>query len=1022
MPFEPIEPSLTTSLPSNQIPEKKEDLGYIDVIGDAFRIDNPVVALFKDKDTTVDPESGFNALQRAEEDGLPLEVIDSFLFVDNEKEYKDTYKTVMEDLQARDRLASSGLSGVMASITAATLSPSIFIGGGAAVNALKAGKSAIKTAGITGAAVGGTVLAEEKLLQATQAGRTDEEVAINTATGFLLGGLLSGGGVALSNARMNKAAGELKGNLLAQMEVGRAPDSMAGFAEFNDSVGAASVRLTKEQMGIAKTNSKLMQPFLDGYVKLNKLWNPAVRMMSSTSRSARKYFLDLADTSIKPQAVKEGVALDESLEGVLKRRHGEFAQEIDKFRQTFKAYKSDFKGADKFKFKWMNFRKEVGKAFHSDTPHPNKHINAAVQQFQEYYEKIAKELIDEGLMPEDILTPKDGARYLNRIWNREKIKGNLGKFKADIEPYMRSQLTKIKNRIMRTMDEVDARGKPTKEALAAREDFRKFFDEDEFEGYLKESIDSIANNLLGIDNVGFRPTVAGAKGPLKKRSFNIPDKDILDYLDTDILFLSDTYTRQIIPEIEFKRKFGDTKLEDIAKNISKDYDEALEGASPSKSKKLLKEKQDVLRDVETTYNLLKGTYRGFQGPMDSVIKRGSDALLAHNYMVALGGVVISSIPDIGMGILRRGFGNFFGKSLKPFIKDMGSTLGKLSRTEARSYSQAMEYVTSLRSQSLYSVGDPMAFGGTPFERFINTASNKMSNLNLINQWNDSWQTLAVLGTRFRIVNNALDQAKGKKISAREREWLNFMGLSETKLKRINAQIEKYGTTDANGDIIPLINKWDDVEASNAFKSAVNKEVDRTVITKGATDVPRFGNTQLGKILFQWQNFNFAFNNKVIISALQDADGRVALGMGTLVTMGMITEALKNKQSGREMPENPAQWIDAGLDRSGMLGLLAYGNSFAEVAGLSYKELLGEEAPAPGGKTALDTVFGPSGRTVRQFTLLGQAGIKALGGDEFTQKDLKRLRSQTWGQNILYLKPIFDELESKVGEDLPESRR
>jgi hypothetical protein len=478
-----------------------------------------------------------------------------------------------------------------------------------------------------------------------------------------------------------------------------------------------------------------------------------------------------------------------------------------------------------------------------------------------------------------------------------------------------------------------------------------------------------------------------------------------------------------VPEIEFKKRFGDRTLTDIADDISRDYDDAIfKVADDKKTKKLLKEKQEVLRDVETTYSLLKGTYRGFQGPMDSVIKRGTDALLTHNYMVALGGVVISSIPDVSMGILRRGFRNFFGKSLKPFVKDLIKTGGKLTRGETKSLGQGVEYATSLRSQSLYNIGDPMAFGGTPFERFLNIAGNKMSNLNLINQWNDILQTVNTLGIRSRLMDDIVKESKGIKLSAKEQEWLNFMGVGSTKRARMFKQIEKFGRLDSNEDIIPMVNEWTDPDLVAAFKAAVGKEVDRSVITKGATDIPRFGNTNLGKILFQWQNFNFAFNNKVIISGLQDSDGQVAAGLASLVTMGMVTEVLKNRLSGRENPTTTQGWIDAGLDRSGVLGLLAYGNSFAEVGGLSYKQLLGEEAPKPGGKTALDTAFGPTGRTVRQGTLLAQSGVKALGGQEFTQKDLKRLRSQAWGQNIFYLKPIFDKLEDKLGEDLPKNRK
>ena len=1028
MPFRKEPLSLTANIPNNKLPVDTEELGFLDVVGDSFKVYNPLVSAFKQKDRTVDPESTFNTFERAKEDQVDLRNMDYLSYVDNEDEYQTALSEIKEVDEARQRIATAGLGGMAATVLAASASPTIFMGGGALISSLKAGRSIAKASAITGAVVGAGVLADEKIVQANQPGVTDNEVAMNTLAGFTLGALTGGIGAKIRNVKLNKLGQQLEGNFKAQQQVGKLPDLLGDYAEFDKSVGAAQTAqealfkseglkaLSKEQSGIVQPN-KFVKPVLNGYLKLNKLWNPAVRMISAQSKNVRQFYLGVAESSFPTQAAKEGFEIAESLESSLVRRKGEYAKEVVTFNNTFKEYK---KG--KGNLKWQEFREEVGRAFHRDTPHSNPQIAKAVNQWNRYYESIAQELIDSKLMPKDILTAKDGARYLNRSYNVNKIKENFSTFKTTITPYLREQLTHIKNRVSKVADEVDASGKPTKEAVAAREEMQKFFGDDVFEDYLKESVDSVSNNLTKVNDIaGYKPTVAGKAGPLKKRSFNIPDRMIEDFLDNDILYLSDVYTKKVAPQIEIKNKFGDTTFDDMSKEVIKEYDELIDSAgSTKKEASLIREREEVLKDMDLTWRKIEGTYKAFNGPADSVMRRGSEALLAHNYMRSLGGVLMSSIPDVSMGILRRGASNFFGKSLKPFIKDLAETGGKMSRNEARSYGQAVEFATSSRTQSLFGTGDPMSFG-TPFERFVGSASNKVSNVFGINQWNDFLQTVNTLGVRFRAVNNIVDFNKAGKLKAGEESWMNGVGIGKDKRIAMLKEIQEHGFTDTSGNTIPNIDKWSNKKLANDFKSAIGKEIDRTILTKNVADIPSFGNTTLGRMMLQWQSFNFAFNNKVIISGLARADGRTAAGFGTLVGMGMVTEALKNRASGRENPKSAQMWIDAGLDRSGFLGMLSYGNSYAENLGVSYKQLLGEEAPKTGYGGLLDTMAGPSGQTIKSFGLLiGDAAVEIFGDrlqgkndHQFTQADLHRLRTQAWGQNVFYMKNLFDKLEKET---------
>lgn len=1063
MPFNTRTPStFDPVIPTNKLPEDDKQLGYVDVIKDAFVIDNVIAGAIKgiSKDRDVDPKSRFNPYEQAENDGIILQNPDDMLYVDNEKEYQAALAQIKVDDNHRQRVADAGFKGFLATMTAVVASPSAFIGGQGLVKAFKVGHKALKTAAVTSAAVGTTVLGEEKLLQATQTGRSDEEVMKNIAAAAVLTGILSGGAVKLKNRKMDKAVQQIKGTSDAINEVGKLPDGLGDFARFDDSVGAArdSESLTAlpiDQLGIKKSDNVFLRPFQSGVNKVNKLWNPAVRMLSSKSKNARLFMLESADSSLKPELVKEH-ALDESLEGALKRRQSEFAAEGILFSDNYSKYKK----ATNNPLGWGRFRDEVGKVYYSKIPSNDPLINKAALDIDNYAAKLGNDMDEVKLFPED-LDKNNGIRQAGVLWNTRGINADIPRFKESIRGYMTEQLTKAKNKLIKDMDagptpstskflkknkedvpgvtgdsrlaksirklqeDKKATGKDVKtrslKADNAREEFNKYFsDQESFNSYLEESLSEVKDIITKtMELPNYIPTKSSLRGPLKDMSFDIPFKDVQEFVNTDALAVMYSLSRKVAPAIESKKKFGNRTFEDMKQSIKDDYNDLEKDATAKEAKKLTEERKEVLRDAETTWNLLMGTYRGFGGPVDSILKRGSEALLTHNYLTLLGGVLVSSLPDASMGILRRGFGNFFGNSLKPYLQDLAETGGKMSRTEAKSYGQMFEYAGAIRSQSLYNLADPMAYGSSPFERVLGSLGNKMSTINGINHWNDQWQVVATLGIRFRIVNNVADFAKKGKIGKREEEWMNFMGLGKQDRAGIAEQIKKHGETDVRGDVIPMIENWDNEVLVRKLKAAIGKEVDRTVITKGVTDIPRFGNTTLGRMMFQYMNFTFAFNNKVLLSGLQDADGRVMAGLASLQAMGMATEYLKNKSSGQPMPENAAQWIDAGLDRSGIIGLMAYGNGLAESAlGVSYKSLLGEEPRPANPAKAIQAALGPSGKTLSNMAGILQSTFK----EDYTKSDIHRMRGQAWFNNVEWFKPIVNQLEKTVAKEFRNKRK
>jgi hypothetical protein len=1030
MPFEKSEFELPKSAPKPQIPAQPEELGFTDVIGDSMLIDNDVYAayrLLKEGNRTVDLDSGFDPIDQADKDNVPLEYLEDFYNVNSESEYRDKLAQIDQELTARDRIGQAGFGGFMSTMVSATLSPLSLIPVGNVYKGLRTGSSLGKTMGSTALATGGVTFTSEKLLQKSQATRSDEEVAINTFAGATLGALVGGGALALNSRQMSKAADKITNDIKARMMMpDKLPETPAEMEAFGQSLSSATSTRTLEQLGLAKADGPIANTAFQAWTAASAKFSPMLRMLRSPSKTVRSTFQDVAEVSLETQAVKEGLPLPISVERTLKSRRVEVAERIESTGEIYKQYRDSVKGSGDSKMSSSAFREEIGKAVRQDQPHPNAFVENAAKEWRKFYDGLAKELIDLEILPADIVTPRQGARYLNRVWKTNALELRANDFKAKVKPWLRRQYDGFKADMEIRAKETKADGTPTEAAKNAQTDLRTKFDSDSLDDYIDSSVEDIRVNLMNLrKHAGIHIVKAGKSGPLKQRTFDIPDGLVEDFLDNDIFFLADRYARQVMPEIEFKNKFGDKTFEDITDDIIGEYNDLLKDLpdGSKKRKKLEKQRREDLKDLSSIWSLNKGTYRDGLIEPGGFIDKVTSSLLTLNYARMLGGVVVSSLPDTMMGVLRRGFSNFFGESLTPFVRNFKASASKrVSKRLARDYGVSIESVMASRAQSLYSIGDPMAFG-TPFERAVGAAGSLSSKLNLINFWNDTLQEINFLGAHSRLVRNVNDFASGKTLPKKEQELLSLLGVGEDAAQRISAQLKKHGFMDEDSGLFNShIRNWDDKEAAKVMRAAIGKEMDRTILTKGTADIPRFGNTTLGRIMFQFMNFSFAANNKIVLAGLQKADGQTLQGFTGLMGMGMLVYALKEMEAGRELSDNPAKWVEQGLDRSGMIAILAYGNSFAEPFGLGYNQLIGEKSHRVTSGSAVGKIFGPSAGTAKNIA--GIVNMVNPNQEGITQSDVHRIRATLPWQNLFYLRGLLDRAEQGINKEfnIPKRRK
>ena len=147
----------------------------------------------------------------------------------------------------------------------------------------------------------------------------------------------------------------------------------------------------------------------------------------------------------------------------------------------------------------------------------------------------------------------------------------------------------------------------------------------------------------GVNNAGVRGTAL--RGPLRSRVFQIDDDLIEDFLENDIEVLGSRYIQQTAADIELQKRFGSVTMDEQIREINGVYDRARKplGDNEKELMRLEKERTQVITDIAGMRDRIRGVY-GFQE--DNVWTRIGRSARDLNYLRLLGGVTVSSLPDI----------------------------------------------------------------------------------------------------------------------------------------------------------------------------------------------------------------------------------------------------------------------------------------------------------------------------------------------------------------------------------------
>lgn len=443
-----------------------------------------------------------------------------------------------------------------------------------------------------------------------------------------------------------------------------------------------------------------------------------------------------------------------------------------------------------------------------------------------------------------------------------------------------------------------------------------------YSDYVNEIVDSVYNQITGrVDAGASRDIVPIDRGPLKERTFNIPDHLVENYLEHDAELVWRRYARMMSAEIELTKKFGSADMKDAFNRVVGHYQQLRDAAKTDEERAKLNRRQtrDV-RDLAAVRDMLRGTYMAKEN--NTGFARMLGAVNALNYLRSMGGVVLSSATDLARPMMVHGLSRYFANGIAPLIANLRAV--RMSTEDARLAGAVAERMLNTRMATWAEITDPYTHR-TPFENFLENTSRGFSKANGMVYWNDFQKAFAARITQTRILTGVSDYA-----GSADKAYLAYLGIDQSAAERIAAQFRKFGETSA-GVKVANTTEWDDAVATRIYRAAVNQDVGSIIVTKGVADTPLLSHTPIGRMVLQFKGFTLAAHQRAMIRGLQEAPAGVISGFITSTAIGAMIYYLKGIEANKPLSDNPGHWLAEGLDKSGLLPILFEINNTMEKA-------------------------------------------------------------------------------------------
>ncbi len=932
------------------------------------------------------------------------------MYADNESELDAYRKQYARELQDKETISQGGGKGFLVGLPVMLADPVTFMSvGGLAYKTVKSGQSILKGGLALGATAGADATLQETVLQQQQVARTYGESALNITGSMLLGGVL---GVPLT--KMSQKYGVTE-DMFKQVDeqfehnqkikdginpTVNEPTPKVG----EDSVGAQAV------YGDVQISGNLAKKL----VKFTS-FDPLSRTLSSINPITRQLAVQLAESPIMVDNF-----VGQSVESLAKTYTGMLAKSAKNNARLYRQYKKNTNR--KTRLNRVAFNEEVAKALRSGKSDIPEVKEAADYWNANLYTPIKDKLIDQRMLTEDV-DVTTAVNYVNRIYDTNKISANLPTFVSKVSKWLQNKDLELfeQAKLAQTKLEKATGEEATKlQELIDKAEFKagKEFEPQDYDELARQ----IAQRIMGTPDgrlpydwkIGEGSQRQGnvksvnyaLRGPLKSRVFTIDDADIEEFLVNDIEILASRYIQQTSTDIELQRAFNSVDLTAEKKKIDDWYLEKMDDPKLTDKQRLDldKKRQKDLADITGMLERMRGVY---SLPSDSVWSRMGRSARDLNYLRFMGGVTISSLPDIMRVVMAEGFTKTMTKGLKPLIANTKAF--NIAKEELQAYGIGVDAIGGVTGKSEI-IADISNYtqGGTAIERGLRSAADKFGKINVLDYWTGGIKQLHAVTMQNRIFD---DLEKGK-----YDKRLGRLGISKENADAMYQQVRKHGKK-VDGVWITNAGNWDSPDLAQMYGAAMRKESDRVIVIPGQ-EKPLFMSNEMGQVIGQFRSFVFSSTQRVLIAGLQGQDHNAIGGALSIISMGMFVYYIKQLERGQPLSDDPLAWVMEGIDRSGAAGILGEANMmFEKISGntLGVRPLLDIDAPSSKfvAHSMSQSILGPTFGSLLTDTF--KALNSATSEGELTESDIRNIRRMLPYNNLSGFRKAVDALEERIGD-------
>jgi uncharacterized protein YeeX (DUF496 family) len=717
--------------------------------------------------------------------------------------------------------------------------------------------------------------------------------------------------------------------------------------------------LTRSRFALEETRLKKL-------IKVDRAEELSIASLNRTVRSAQKFLGQLDNLSDD--------ALNSKLSG-LRNQFEKVAQQYDRGEERIGKLRQDETDAGAGAILFGDEFKQADRATRLDE------ISAALEHSETLDRDAARALVQDAL--DETLSKVNGlnARRAIRAQRLEDaaLKISPERVQAEIAGLRSAQLEKEQ-----TFLEEQRLGGAEDPAIQAgfRPQFRRYAEE-----IAKATTDKVLGTnarLAGMD------LLLEPRGAEMMRTLDLPTTKVWPYLNHDIEDLTQKYVRTLAPDIEITQKLGEY-APDLGRNLefvklgeeenariaanqaAMEAKDATPDAIKKANLKIADEYSGIRRNLEAMIGRLRHTWVVPGDPAGLALRVGRIARNLNTLRFMNLNVVTSSYSDVAQPIMRYGMLRTFKQGWVPFLS--GALKGNWTNRQLKLAGAAVDLVLHSRAHAITDINDYLV-RGSKFEKSLEWLSNRAGIVGLFDYWTTAMKQVAGTAANAEIMDDIrsvmTNSAKGKDL-ARAYEHLADAGLGANEVEAIWKEVSKPGGSDiVDGIQWPNTEAWDNKGgAVDAYRQALVRHVESTIITPGVGERPKFSDTSLvGQLLWQFHSFAASSTSKTYLAGLQRGDVKSLYGAMISLALGTFSYYAAAKLAGGRSEQamqaeldkgNWGHFVDEGIARSGLVGI--FGNVWDALSTLpgaaQYVRLGGVQTARTGGDNLLDQLGGPT---------------------------------------------------------------